>query len=414
MVTQAVKKCGLCQREFPVSAVYCPYDGNSLAEAFHSAAEPVSPAPEPEADAADPLVGRTIERRYRIVEAIGHGGMGTVYRAVHTDLNRPFAVKVIRRELVSDSVATRRFRREARALGAISHPNAVTVTDFGMTEDGLAYLVMEHLDGVTLRFVVSNESPLGLVRASTILSQVCGAVDAAHRQGIVHRDLKPENVMLVETETGETAKVLDFGTAMLKSREAMTGKLTANNIVVGTPRYMSPEGCEGFEQTALSDVYSLGVVLFEMITGRVPFEAPPGESEFAIAKAHISEPPPVPSELNPSLTPAIDAVVLRALAKKPEDRFESATDLAAAFELAVSAIHDNAPPTSALRSVSAYLNAETTLGDTEPGDTAPAAPPRRRTTLFVVLATLAAFLLVVGLAGAAVLFAWRMGWLGAP
>ncbi len=247
MISQTVKRCSVCQRGYPVSAVFCPHDGNTLVEVSTEEQVSATAPPDPSAPPIDPFIGRTIER-YRVVKRIGHGGMGSVYKAIHTELNRPFAVKVIRRELGTDAVAIRRFRREALALGALTHPNAVNVTDFGVTENGVAFLVMEYLEGVDLRQIISKEAPLALPRVVSIFSQICAAVSAAHRVGIVHRDLKPENIMLVEGESSEVAKVLDFGIARLASAEIVTGRLTARDIIIGTPMYMSPEACQGLEQ----------------------------------------------------------------------------------------------------------------------------------------------------------------------
>jgi serine/threonine protein kinase len=274
--------------------------------------------------------------------------MGTVYRAVHTELNRPFAIKLIRNELISDPVAVRRFKREALALGAISHPNAVNVTDCGVTDEGLAFLIMEYLDGTNLRYEIADHAPFALSQVVKLMTQVCAAVSAAHREGVVHRDLKPENIIVIETDAGEVAKVLDFGIARLKAMDTKTGRLTAAGFAVGTPRYMSPEACEGFEQTAASDVYSLGVILFEMITGRVPFELEPDQKEFDLASRHVSERAPPPSLFNPDLTPEIDAVLARALAKRPEARFETPNQLAWEFDAAVSSMFDQAPTTRSL------------------------------------------------------------------
>jgi serine/threonine-protein kinase len=337
MLTQTIRKCDVCKREFGAAALFCPHDGQPLVE--------VSPTAH---DMPDPLIGQIVERRYRIEERIGRGGMGTVYRAIHTELNRPFAIKLIRNELVSDPVAVRRFKREALALGAISHPNAVNVTDCGVTDDGVAFLIMEFLEGASLRYEIASDAPFALSHAVTLMKQICAAVTAAHRVGVVHRDLKPENIVVVETDAGEVAKVLDFGIARLKSMDTKTGRLTASGFAVGTPRYMSPEACDGLEQTTASDVYSLGVILFEMITGRVPFMLEPGEAEFDLAARHISEQAPPPSRFNPNLTPEIDAVLARALAKAPEARFETPNDLAWEFEAAVASMFHQAPTTKAL------------------------------------------------------------------
>jgi serine/threonine protein kinase len=376
MVTQTIKRCGVCQREYSAVAAFCPYDGSQL-DAVASGQIALPP---------DPFVGAIIERRYRIEEPIGYGGMGTVYRAIHTELKRPFAIKLIRHELVSDPVAMRRFRREALALGAITHPNAVNVTDCGVTDDGVAFLIM-------------------LPHAASLLNQIAAAVTAAHRVGVIHRDLKPENIVVVETDAGEVAKVLDFGIARLKSIDPKTGRLTASGIVVGTPRYMSPEACQGLEQSPASDIYSLGIILYEMITGRVPYETKADEGEIDLASHHIYDPTPPPSAFNPHLPAEIDAILARALAKQPEDRYETPSDLARAFDGAVSTMLDEAPATNPL-SVSLLIPAELRKSP-------PTAPVRAAETGALALASrrpvataVVAVLILLALAAAIAIAAW--------
>jgi serine/threonine protein kinase len=378
MLTQAIRKCDVCKREFGAAALFCPHDGQPLVEVSTSSSE-----------LPDPLVGQIVERRYRIEERIGRGGMGTVYRATHTELNRPFAIKLIRTELVSDPVAVRRFKREALALGAISHPNAVNVTDCGVTDEGVAFLIMEYLDGASMRLEIAHHAPFALSHAVMLMNQICAAVTAAHRVGVVHRDLKPENIVVLETDAGEVAKVLDFGIARLKSMDTKTGRLTASGFAVGTPRYMSPEACDGEEQTTASDVYSLGVILFEMLTGRAPFMIEPGQSEFELAARHISEPAPPPSRYNHDLTPEIDGVLARALAKAPAARFETPNDLAWEFEAAVSSMLNQAPTTKSL-SVSFAAPREP-----EPSTGSALAEPRRSGPLAAALVAGAILALVL-------------------
>ncbi len=415
MISQTVKKCTHCSREFPINAVFCPYDGSSLSGLF--ATELATVAPEP--DEPDPFIGRVIERRYEIVEAIGYGGMGAVYRAVHTELNRSFAIKVIRSELGQDPVAIRRFRREALALGAISHPNAVTITDFGITSDGLAFLIMEYLEGVSLRQLITEEAPLSLTRSATIFKQICSAVTSAHRSGVIHRDLKPENIMLIDTEGGQSAKVLDFGIARLKSVDVLTGRLTSREIIIGTPRYMSPEAAQGLDHTPASDVYSLGVILYEMLAGRAPFECAPEDPQFVLAMRHLSDEPPPPSAFNPDIIPAIDAVVMHALAKEPDDRPNPALELAKEFEAAVATLHESSPLTRSLPPVvrtgtdrasvpEALVEAPTFIASPTmitPPPPAPSTFPVKIVVGFVV------FALVVILTAAAII-GWDMGWFG--
>jgi serine/threonine-protein kinase len=338
MATHAVKTCSVCGREFDARAVFCPYDGGHLgpvnAPAITIEGDPATPTRQaPQIEGDDPLLGRVLDRRYRLLKRVGRGGMGTVYRATHVELNRLFAIKILNFELAGDPIATRRFRREAEALGAISHPNAVSVSDVGVTEEGLAYIVMELLEGFSLRAVVMNEAPLSLGRTVNIVRQICGAVTAAHQVGIIHRDVKPDNIMLVRSESGdEVAKVLDFGIARLvHSTGKLTSRLTARDVVLGTPRYMSPEACEGKELTHATDIYSLGIILYEMLAGRVPFD---GTTALDVAVRQVSEPPPPLAGVRPDLPPGVESVVMGALAKESELRPATAVELAEQLEAA--------------------------------------------------------------------------------
>jgi serine/threonine-protein kinase len=324
MMLQIAKKCGGCGREFGANAVFCPYDGQPL---IHF---PDTSPPRQHVGGLHP--GRVIDERYEIIEPIGHGGMGIVFRALHVDLNRRVALKILNPELVSDPTALGRFRREARALGAISHPNAVSVMDFGVTEDGLAFLVMELLEGRTLRQIL-REAPIPLHRAARILTQVCGAVAEAHRCGVIHRDLKPDNIMLVGPDgEAETAKVLDFGIAKLRSTSRVSARLTAHDTVVGTPHYMAPEACERGEFTPASDVYALAIILYEMIAGVAPFD---GANALDVAVRQVNDPPPALRTYRQDIPAEIEHVVMRSLAKAPGKRHASAADLADQFAAAV-------------------------------------------------------------------------------
>lgn len=278
--------------------------------------------------------------------------MGSVYRGKHVLMDKTVAIKVLRPSLAVDNAVVARFSREAKAASKISHPHAVSVTDFGEAENGVVFLVMEYLDGRTLKEVISQEGAFSVDRTVEIVRQVAGALDAAHSQGVVHRDLKSENIMLVRHNGDEWAKVLDFGIAKIQQPEGRRDvEITEANLVVGTPQYMSPEQCS---QTGpldpRSDVYSLGIIIFEMLTGRVPFT---GESPTVIMMKQVQDPPPSVLSSRPDLPAVVDAVINRALAKQPVDRFQTAGDLSAALLNAASGESEFAP------AVTAFSPAET-------------------------------------------------------
>jgi serine/threonine-protein kinase len=303
--------CPTCGRHYSADVEICPEDQSPLqADSTLAGTAP-----------ADPLVGHTLDDKYRLEARLGVGGMGTVYRARHLLIDRPVAVKVLNPRFVEDEAARTRFRREARAAGRLQHTNAVTVTDFGQSQDGYVYLVMELLEGRTLRDVLAKEAPLDAARSVSLMLQISAAVAAAHEAGIIHRDLKPANIFIVQrAEVPAVVKVLDFGIAKLAAEtldddEPMS--LTAVGAMIGTPRYMSPEQCDGAELTPAADVYSLGVILYEMLTGTVPFS---GSTPLAIAMKHTSETPRSPRDFVSAIPPALEQVVLHTLEKSPEDR----------------------------------------------------------------------------------------------
>jgi serine/threonine-protein kinase len=307
-------QCPKCLRQFDAGETVCPRDGTPLgADATVSDAGAAAKPP-------DALLGQVLDDKYRLDERLGVGGMGTVYRATHLLIERPVAVKVLSQRLVADDTAKERFRREARAAGRLQHTNAVAVTDFGETREGTVYLVMELLEGRPLREVLAREAPLDPARAVSLMLQISAAVEAAHEAGIIHRDLKPGNIFLVQRpEAPYIVKVLDFGIAKIAADEEgnLMDTLTGTGVMIGTPRYMSPEQCDGAELTPASDVYSLGVILYEMLTGQTPFT---GASPLALALKHSSESPRPPRELVPNIPPALEAFVLHALEKSPEAR----------------------------------------------------------------------------------------------
>ncbi len=311
-----MKQCLTCNKEFKDEVLYCPFDGTSLV----TSREP------------DKLLGATLDHKFRLDEKVGEGGMGKVYRATHVYLNQTVAVKVLHHHLSSDEVALERFRREARAAAQIHHPNAIAVTDFGVTQEtGMAYLVMEFLEGVELRQKLYNDKKLTFEEVFYIAQQTCSALEAAHARGIIHRDLKPDNIWLLPSEDGiPRVRVIDFGIAKLRASAEMS-QLTKQGMLIGTPFYMSPEQCRGEELDTRSDIYSLGVILYEMLTGNVPFQS---STPIGVLLKHVNELPPPMYQSRPDIPESVEEVVLRALRKRSEDRQSSATQLAQELERA--------------------------------------------------------------------------------
>jgi serine/threonine-protein kinase len=274
------------------------------------------------------LIGRSIGN-YKIVRAIGEGGMGTVYLAEHPMIGKRVAVKMLRPDLGTDPGLVSRFFQEARAVNEIRHPNIVDISDFGKTEDGIVYLVMELLEGRSLRDRLNAEGALPLDEAVTISQQVCDALAAAHRVGIVHRDLKPDNIFLLADPAQPgvlRSKLFDFGVAKLLGEPEKVGHKTIAGSVVGTPYYMSPEQALCQEVTAASDIYSMGVVMFEMATGAVPFNA---EQLVLLLNAILRQPAPPPSQSRPEVPPFLDRLILRCLEKDPGARPQTMQEVVA-------------------------------------------------------------------------------------
>ncbi|MCG8462085.1 MAG: serine/threonine protein kinase [Holophagales bacterium] len=260
------------------------------------------------------------------MERIGRGNFGTVYRARHLELQRDVAVKLLLTQVAHDEEAVARFRIEGRAAVRIQHPNAVTVFDFGVTPEGVAFLVMELLAGEPLSEEITRHSRLLPHRVNQVLQPVCSVLDEAHRQGLVHRDIKPENVFLKrDGDGGETVKLLDFGIAKLVGERVSQDNLTAEGFVLGTPAYMAPERLRNLEYDGRSDVYSLGIMLFQMLTGKLPFE-PNKDDPMALLLMHVEQDPPKPRDRVPSLSTGLEELVLRCLTKRPEQR-PTATEL---------------------------------------------------------------------------------------
>jgi eukaryotic-like serine/threonine-protein kinase len=276
---------------------------------------------------------RVLADRYEVEQLLGQGGMARVFRGRDRVLNRTVAVKVLSPQFASDDQFVARFRREAQAAAALNHPNIVSVYDTGDQGD-VHYIVMEYVEGRTLRDVIRQEGPILPERASEIGQAVARALSSAHEAGLVHRDIKPGNIML--TREGEV-KVMDFGIA----RTSTGDTLTQTAAVLGTASYLSPEQAQGTTVDARSDIYSLGCVLFEMLTGRAPFT---GDSPVAIAYKHVREDPVHPSNLNPDVPPSLDAVVMKAMAKNPDNRYQTADELRQDLERASAGLPTLATP----------------------------------------------------------------------
>lgn len=268
--------------------------------------------------APDPLLDRVLVGKFRLEKLLGVGAMGRVYRAEHLSLSQKIAVKVLHEHLTGDESLARRFHREAKSAFTLNHPNSITIMDFGQDDD-LLYIAMELLEGRSLHDVIHEDGPLDLERTVRILDQVCLALDEAHHQKIVHRDLKPENIM-VQHRRGEPdfVKVCDFGIAKVQDASGESA-ITMAGMVCGTPEYMSPEQARGEPLDGRSDLYSLAVILYQMVTARLPFTA---ETALGCVTKHLTEQPPKPSDLRPDLDipPILEELILRGLAKDPDQR----------------------------------------------------------------------------------------------
>ncbi|MBL8681906.1 MAG: protein kinase [Myxococcales bacterium] len=320
-------------------------DGSSAGESGPKTAQsavtlPANGAARDEADEA--LVGRILAGRYQLESVLGRGGMGVVFSGRHIAINRPIAVKVLRRNLASSGDAVTRFHREARAAASIGSPHIVEVFDFGFTDEGDAFIAMERLEGTDLRKLVREAGALAPGRALAIARQIARGLSAAHARGIVHRDLKSENVFVCSREGGEHIKLLDFGISKVTELDDTRGPLTSEGVVMGTPHYMAPELLHGaMAADARADIYALGCVLYEMLTGGVPFN---GRTPMEVAYKHVHEAVEPPSKRRPGLSPALDALVLRALEKQPDKRFDNTDAFVRALDELERAPSSTLPP----------------------------------------------------------------------
>lgn len=262
------------------------------------------------------MIGRRINDRYQIISRVGDGGMSIVYKANDLILDRLVAVKVLRGEFSSDEAFIRRFRREAEAVASLSDPNIVSIYDIGEEED-LYYIVMEYVDGLTLKSYIQQYAPIPPRDAIYILKQIASALQHAHVQGIVHRDVKPQNILI---DNQDNIKVTDFGIALAVS----SATITFTNSIMGSAHYLSPEQAKGRKATAKSDIYAFGIVMYEMLTGELPF---PGESPVTVALKHLNESFTRPRDLNPNIPQSLENIILRSMEKSPDDRYDGMNEI---------------------------------------------------------------------------------------
>jgi serine/threonine protein kinase len=404
--------CPHCHVSLAEDARFCPACGKATSPTETQAQSPASLY-----GAEANMIGREIAGRYRILAKLGEGGMGAVYRGEQMSLKRAVAVKVLRPELSTNQNILKRFNAEAEVVAKLGHPNTVNIYDFGQDSDGSLFIAMEFIEGESLRKVLHEQGPLAPARALAIATQIAASLADAHAHGIIHRDLKPDNVMLqARGRQRDVVRVLDFGIAKLRDDSRATQQaMTQAGDMLGTPQYMAPEQIRGEAIDGRVDVYALGCMLYEMVTARMPFEAP---SIMAMLSKHLLENPVPPSVRRPDLAipPAIDQLVMAAMSKDPNGRPPSMEQLGEhlAALLAIQPPDPNRPPTTPLSAVqgiaspppltpaapSAYASPTPAFTPPPPGPPTPmgaqvqATPSTRGSGRGVVYAVLA--LLVVG------------------
>jgi len=323
--------CPACSTETAPHAQFCAACGNAL----------------PREVAGDTYIGQVVARKYRVEKLLGEGGMGRVYRANQLVLEKPVVLKLLHPSLQTDARTVARFQREAKAASRLNHPNSIDVLDFGQTDDGALFIAMEFVDGRDLHQVLTDDWPLAEPRVIRIVTQVLSALADAHQAGVIHRDLKPENVMVMARRGGESdvVKVLDFGIAKIIDGSSEGGpSLTRTGFVCGTPEYMSPEQARGSPLDARSDLYSVGVLLYQMVTRQLPFSS---DSAMGYATKHLTEDPKPPNALRPGCcSRELEALVLWALRKEPADRPQTAVAFLDSLNLLPAAEAVHAPRTA--------------------------------------------------------------------
>lgn len=311
------KVCIECHRQFTGIVAACPHDGTLLVSVVQ-----------------DPLIGTILAGNYEIISVLGQGGMGVVYKARYALMDRIVAIKMLQAQLITDSMSVKRFQHESKAASRINHPNVISVFDFGISPTGQPYIVMDFLAGTPLSDEIKKEGQIGVERTIKIMAQACDALEHAHRQGVIHRDLKPSNIVLINFDDDKDfVKVVDFGVAkLLTGTESQ--KLTQVGEVCGSPVYMSPEQCKGLDLDNRSDVYSMAIVVYEALTGRLPIL---GKTMVETMFEHVSSPPKPIAEARPDLyiPERLEAVIMKALSKDPKDRHQSMDALRADLEIAI-------------------------------------------------------------------------------
>lgn len=339
---RAERICPQCGFQYPARAKFCPRDGTRLertGDISQSAASSVTDITEDDEAQdgqwePDSLIGHTVATHYKLTEKIGQGGMGVVFKATHVRISRPAAIKILNPELAGDPEVVARFGREAEMASRLNHPNAVGIYDVGEEENGLVYIAMEYVDGEQLSKIIEREGHLPPLRTANIIRQVAGALDAAHQLNIVHRDLKPDNIMICR-QAGKVdwVKVVDFGIAKQTRHGFGYQSVTRRGLILGTPEYMAPEQLLREPLDSRTDIYSLGLVAYKMLTGKQPFTGKNSQTKMV---KKLTEPPRGFKDARPdlNLSPEIEAIVMKAISRERGDRYSTTLEFSAALERA--------------------------------------------------------------------------------
>jgi serine/threonine protein kinase len=321
-----MKYCPICERNYGEELDVCQMDGATLKILGVK---------------QDRYLNQVIKGRYRVLKKLGEGGMGTVYLAEQVSIKRKVALKLLQGNFAADDEFIARFRREAHLAASLNHRNIITIYDFDQADDGTLFIAMEYVDGKRLSDAVRQDGPLPIRRAMRLGIQIAEGLESAHRSGVIHRDIKPDNIMIVGEDEFEQIKLMDFGIARLRDTGTMM-QLTRSGVIMGTPQYMSPEQAEGAEVSDKTDIYALGIVLYEMISGKVPFTATtPG----AVLVKQMQEAPVSLRKVRRELPTAVEKLVMRTLEKKPERRQQSMREVVQELQKAAVALPEEASKT---------------------------------------------------------------------